>query len=263
MEKLYVIKIGGNIIESENLLDLFLQDFSTLNYGKVLVHGGGKNATKFAEELDIKSMFINGRRVTDKKTLRIVDEVYSGLNKDIIIKLFYNGCKAVGYTGKEDSVISATKRGLLDGVDYGYVGDINEVNGDALYEKIQQGYVPVMSPLVYDRETGYKLNTNADTIAYFTAKSLVKYYEVHLVYCFELKGVLENIEDKNSVIPEITPSYYEQLKQKGIISQGMIPKLDNAFEAIHAGVSSVIICKADDMKSIINEGASLGTTIRK
>jgi acetylglutamate kinase len=263
MDKVYVVKIGGKIIEEERLLDDFIKDFATLKYKKILVHGGGKNATKFAEELQIESTFINGRRVTDKKTLRIVDEIYSGLNKDIVIKLFNNHCKAIGYTGKDRTVINATKRGLLDGIDYGYVGDINEVNGALLHVKIEEGFVPVMSPLVYDIHTGYKLNTNADTIAFFTAAALVHHYEVHLVYCFELKGVLENFDDKNSVIPEINYTYYKRLKENGIISEGMIPKLDNAFEALNKGVNSVIICHANDLKKIINEDLLIGTTIKR
>lgn len=263
MEKLYVIKIGGNIIENPEALDNFLINFSSLNCHKVLVHGGGKNATRFAEDIGIESIFEDGRRVTDIKMLKIVKEIYSGLNKEILIRLFQLGLKPIGFTGKDGMTISAKKRAPLKNIDYGYVGDITRVNGDLLKNEMNQGNTPILSPIVYDEDSKFVLNTNADTIAYNVSKSLTPFFEVHLIYCFELKGVLENFEDKNSVISEITPSKYSDLKEKGIISKGMIPKLDNSFDAISSGVTSVRICHANDLVSIINSGKQLGTVLRK
>lgn len=269
-EKLYVVKIGGNIIENgENLLK-FLDDFSSLKGNKILVHGGGKDATKRMEELGLVANFVNGRRVTDENTLIIVDQVYRNLNTEIVIQLYERGCKAIGFTGiaKMDGtiVITAKKRAPLDGTDYGYVGDIikENINGVYLNQKLKEGYIPVFSPLVFDVEASTKvgtLNTNADTIAMNVSTSLSHHYDVDLIFCFELKGVLRDFEDKNSVIASLDKKEYESLKSKGIIAKGMVPKMDNSFQAISAGVKSVRICHADDLKSIINEGKQLGTVL--
>ncbi|HSZ25005.1 MAG TPA: acetylglutamate kinase [Cytophagaceae bacterium] len=264
MEKLYVIKIGGNIIEDAKVLDDFLCNFASLNCYKVLIHGGGKNATQFANDIGIEAQFVEGRRITDEKMLRIVQQIYTSLNQEIIIKLFNLGCKATGITGKDGKIINAVKRAPLNGIDYGFVGDIREVNGEFLSDIIiKDQSIPVLSPIVYDIQTKKVLNTNADTIAYNVAKSLISKFEVHLIYCFELKGVLENFEDKNSVISEITPAKYSELKEKGIISKGMIPKMDNSFDAIHSGVTSVRICHADDLVDIINKEELKGTKLHK
>jgi len=262
MEKLYVIKIGGNIIENPSALENFLRNFSTINYKKILIHGGGKDATKTAEDRGIEQKFNEGRRITDSETLKIVDIVYTRLNRSIIDKLSELGCPSKGFTGLNDKAISATKRAPLNDIDYGFVGDISQVNGDYLSRILKDNETPVLSPLVYSSETGYKLNTNADTIAFNVSKSLTPFYEVHLVYCFELKGVLENFEDKDSVIPEIIPTQYNSLKEKGIISKGMIPKLDNSFDAINAGVTTVRICHANDLIGIINNGDAKGTILK-
>lgn len=269
-EKLYVVKIGGNIIENGESLLKFLDDFSTLKGNKILVHGGGKDATKRIEELGLTANFVNGRRVTDENTLIIVDQVYRNLNTEIVIQLFERGCKAIGFTGiaKMDGtiVITAKKRAPLEGTDYGFVGDIikEDINGVYLNKKLKEGYIPVFSPLVFDIEASSKvgtLNTNADTIAMNVSTSLSRHYDVDLIYCFELKGVLRNFEDKNSVITSLDKKEYESLKKEGIIAKGMVPKMDNSFEAISAGVKSVRICHADDLKSIINEGKQLGTVL--
>ncbi len=262
MEKLYVIKIGGNIIDNEEALSKFLTDYASLNAKKILIHGGGKVATDISAGLGIEAKMVEGRRITDAETLKIVTMVYGGLiNKRVVAALQSKNCNAIGLTGADANCIKSKKRPVKNGIDYGFVGDVENVDSEILHGLIKLGLYPIIAPLSHDGE-GNMLNVNADTMASVTSVALSNLFEVHLIYCFELKGVLENFEDKNSVILEITPSKYAGLKEKGIISKGMIPKLDNSFDAISAGVSSVRICHADDLTSIINEHSSKGTVLK-
>ncbi|WP_308777675.1 acetylglutamate kinase [uncultured Bacteroides sp.] len=255
-EKLTVIKVGGKIVEEAETLNRLLTDFSTIPGYKVLVHGGGRSATKIAAQLGIESKMVNGRRITDLETLKVVTMVYGGLvNKNIVAGLQSKGVNAVGLTGADLDVIRSVKRPVKD-VDYGFVGDVKYVNSGVLANLISQGFVPVMAPLTHDGE-GHMLNTNADTIAGETAKALAQVFDVTLVYCFEKKGVLRNENDDDSVIPVITPELFRQYVAEGVIQGGMIPKLENSFSAVEAGVSQVIITSA----STINTDA--GTIIKK
>ena len=261
MKKLYVIKIGGNIIDNEEALNKFLQDYASLNADKILIHGGGKVATEISKGLGIEAQMVDGRRITDVETLKIVTMVYGGLiNKKIVANLQSKKCNAIGLTGADGNIIKATKRPIKNGVDYGFVGDVEKVNGEILDSLINSGLQPVIAPLTHDGN-GNILNTNADTMASVTAVAMSKAFEVHLVYCFELKGVLEDFENKDSVISDISSEKYISLKEKGIISKGMIPKMDNSFDAINAGVTSVRICHADDLVNIINKNEKKGTTL--
>lgn len=255
-EKLTVIKVGGKIVEEEATLKRLLADFSAIEGYKVLVHGGGRSATKLATRLGIESKMVNGRRITDAETLQVVTMVYGGLvNKNIVAGLQAKGVNAIGLTGADMNVIRSVKRPVKE-VDYGFVGDVREVNAELLAGLIRQGVVPVMAPLTHDG-AGSMLNTNADTIAGETAKALARLFEVTLVYCFEKKGVLRDENDDDSVIPVITPALFEEYVRKGVIQGGMIPKLENSFSAIDAGVSQVLITLAS---AIGQEG---GTLIRK
>ncbi len=254
MNKLTVIKVGGKIVEDETTLSQLLRDFAAIEGAKVLVHGGGRSATKVAAQLGIESTMIGGRRVTDAEMLSVVTMVYGGLvNKNIVAKLQACGLNALGLTGADMNVMQSHKRPLKkvkmeDGteqmVDFGFVGDVDQCNGDMLATLIQQGVVPVMAPLTHDRQ-GNLLNTNADTIAGETAKALAKHFDVTLIYSFEHAGVLTNPDDESSVIPLITSESFEAYKADGTISGGMIPKIENSLEAVHAGVKQVIITKSD------------------
>jgi len=261
--KLYIIKIGGNVIDNDLALQKFLSDYASLNANKILIHGGGKVATDISAGLGIEAKMVDGRRITDSETLKIVTMVYGGLiNKKIVANLQGLGSNAFGLTGADGNAVKSNKRPVKNGVDYGFVGDVEKVDGQLLQTLIKAGLKPVIAPLSHDGN-GNMLNINADTMASVTAVAMSQYFEVHLVYCFELKGVLENFEDKNSVISDISFEKYQALKEKGIISKGMIPKMDNSFDAINAGVTSVRICHADDLVSIINSGSKEGTTLRK
>lgn len=242
-EKLTLVKVGGKIVEEEDTLQMFLRDFSAIEGYKVLVHGGGRLATKLAGQLGIESQLVNGRRITDAETLKVVTMVYGGLvNKNIVARLQSAGINAIGLTGADMNLMRSDKRPVKD-IDYGYVGDVKEVNADSLVLLLQQNIVPVLAPLTHDGQ-GHLLNTNADTIAGETAKALARYFEVTLMFCFEKKGVLMDENDENSVIPFIDRAALRQYTEKGIIQGGMIPKLKNAFEAIDAGVHQVIITEA-------------------
>jgi acetylglutamate kinase len=242
-EKLTIVKVGGAVVENDNQLDLLLKDFSVIDGRKILVHGGGRRATEIATKLGIKSKIINGRRITDEDMLTVVTMVYGGLvNKNVVAQLQANGVNALGLTGADMNAILSHKRIVKD-IDYGYAGDIDKVNGKQLSNLIEHNIVPVMAPLTHDGK-GLILNTNADTIAAEVAKALAEFYEVTLIYSFEKPGVMRNPSDDNSMIPVITAHDYAQYKAKGIISGGMIPKLDNAFGAIRAGVKEVIITLA-------------------
>lgn len=244
MEKLTIIKVGGKIVEEEKSLHQLLHDFSQIQGYKVLVHGGGRSATRLAERLGIESRMVDGRRITDKSTLDIVTMVYGGLvNKNIVAGLQAQGVNALGLTGADLNIIRSEKRPVKE-VDYGFVGDVKEVDSDILSSLIRQGIVPILAPLTHDR-AGNILNTNADTIAGEAAKALAKNFDVTLVYCFEKKGVLMNENDDDSVISSINKTTFRQLVKDGIVQGGMIPKLDNAFAALDKGVKEVIIASAE------------------
>ena len=243
-----MIKVGGKIVEEENTLRQLLKDFAAIEGHKVLVHGGGRSATKLAAELGVETKMVNGRRITDADMLRIVTMVYGGLvNKNIVAKLQALGVNALGLTGADMNLIRSEKRPVKE-VDYGYVGDVKEVNAELLAGLIKQGIVPILAPLTHDKE-GHLLNTNADTIAGEAAKALAKYFEVTLMFCFEKKGVLMDENDDESIIPEIDREAFKKYVDEGIIQGGMIPKLENAFQAIDAGVRRVVITQASEINN--------------
>lgn len=244
MQKLTVIKVGGKIVEDESTLACLLRDFSAVEGYKVLVHGGGRSATKVAAQLGIESRMVGGRRITDADMLRVVTMVYGGLvNKNIVARLQACGINALGLTGADMNVMLSHKRPAKE-VDYGFVGDVDKCDGGMLAKLIAEGVVPVMAPLTHDGN-GCLLNTNADTIAGETAKALAPYFDVTLVYCFEKAGVLRDENDDDSVIPHIGESDFTRLAEEGVIQGGMIPKIENALSAVRAGVKRVIITKAD------------------
>ncbi len=258
MAKLYVIKIGGNIIDDDAKLASFLKDFASLEEKKILVHGGGKLATRLAEKLGIKQQLVDGRRITDAETLKIVTMVYAGyVNKNIVAALQANNCNAIGLCGADGDTILAHKR-QHPVLDYGFVGDVDAMNSDLLSSLLEKNIAIVFAPITHDQQ-GQLLNTNADTIAQEIAKGMSDLYDVQLIYSFEKSGVLLDADDDTTVIPEITSSYYQQLKLKNKIFAGMIPKLDNAFTALKSGVRKVIIGKAENLKELII--GSSGTTI--
>ena len=244
MEKVTIVKVVGAIVEDNEQLAQLLTDFAAIPGKKVLVHGGGRRATKVAAALGIESKMVNGRRITDAQMLEVVTMVYGGLvNKNLVAKLQAKGVNALGLTGADMDVIHSHKRPVKDGVDFGYVGDVERANGKMLQTLIQEDITPVMAPLTHDGN-GNILNTNADTIASETAKALAPYYDVTLIYSFEKKGVLSNPDDDNSVIPVITRSDFEKYQADGTIGGGMIPKIENALAAVDAGVKEVIITLA-------------------
>jgi acetylglutamate kinase len=241
---LTLIKVGGKIVEETATLQRLLDDFAAIGGHKVLVHGGGRSATRLAEQLGIESRMVGGRRITDADTLRVVTMVYGGLvNKQIVAGLQARGINALGLTGADMDVIRSVKRPVGQ-VDYGFAGDVRQVNVSLLSDLIYKGVVPVLAPLTHDG-AGQILNTNADTIAGETAKALAATFDVTLIYCFEKPGVLRHEADDSSVIPTITPNEYQHYVADGTIQGGMIPKLDNAFHALAAGVSQVVITSAD------------------
>ena len=243
-EKLTIVKVGGAVVEDELQLSQLLRDFSAIEGRKVLVHGGGRKATKMAERLGIETQMVNGRRITDSEMLEVVTMVYGGLvNKNLVASLQANGVNAIGLTGADADVIRSHKRPLKDGIDYGWVGDVDHVANNTLGHLIEAGITPVLAPLTHDGE-GHILNTNADTIASEAAKALAKDYDVTLIFSFEKKGVLLNPDDDDSVIPVITRTLYNKYKADGTISGGMLPKIENALAAVEAGVSRVIITLA-------------------
>ena len=248
-QQLTIVKVGGKIVESPDSLSALLQNFSDLNGLKMLVHGGGRTATDIASNLGIETHMVNGRRITDEAMLRVVSMVYGGLvNKNVVAQLQSCGVNALGLTGADMNVIRSHRRPVKDGIDYGFVGDVDHVNAEQLALLLQAGITPVMAPLTHDGQ-GHLLNTNADTIAAEVAKALTQAFDVTLVYCFEHAGVLAFPDDEESVIPSITPSNFEQLKADGTVSGGMLPKLENCLAAVKAGVNSVIITRADQLGS--------------
>lgn len=244
---LLVAKIGGNIIEDEGALSAFLSDFAKVEVPKILIHGGGKSATQLASKLGVKTEMIDGRRITSAKNLDIVVMTYAGLlNKNIVAGLQKNGCNALGLTGADGNVIEAEKRPVKF-VDYGFVGDVIKVNGETINVLLEQGITPVFCAITHDRN-GQLFNTNADTIASEVASAMGKFYEVALYYCFELQGVLKDMNDKDSVIEHINLEIYSKLRDQEIIADGMLPKLQNCFDALKKGVASVHIANADFVK---------------
>lgn len=247
--------MGGAVVEDEAQLSQLLRDFSAIEGNKVLVHGGGRRATKVAASLGIETKMVNGRRITDADMLEVVTMVYGGLvNKNVVAKLQAAGVNALGLTGADMNVLHAHKRPLKDGIDYGFVGDVDKADGKMLATLIDAGITPVMAPLTHDGE-GNILNTNADTIAGETAKALAPYYDVTLTFCFEKKGVLSNPDDDDSVIPTITREDFKRYVADGTIAGGMIPKIENSLAAVEAGVKKVVITKADAL------GSNTGTII--
>lgn len=259
-EKLYVIKIGGNIIDDEQRLEKFLRNFAGLNGHKILVHGGGKLATRLAVQLNIPQQMVEGRRITDAETLKIVTMVYAGLiNKQIVAMLQAHGENAIGLCGADGNLIRSEKRKQGD-IDYGFVGDVREVNDTLILSLLRQKMPLVIAPITHDG-SGLLLNTNADTMAQEMARSMSDHYAVNLVYSFEKKGVLSDIADEESVIPQMTRATYIKYREEGKIFAGMIPKLDNAFAAIESGVERVIIGMAEELDKLV-EGMT-GTTLMK
>ena len=245
-EKLTIVKVGGAVVEDEEQLSLLLQNFSAIPGRKVLVHGGGRRATQMAKSLGIESQMVNGRRITDAPMLEVVTMVYGGLvNKNIVARMQAIGLDAIGLTGADLDSIRSDKRPSVP-IDYGFAGDVRTVNGHALHTLLAAGFVPVMAPLTHDGQ-GQLLNTNADTIAAEVAKGLVPYYDVTLTFCFEKKGVLANPQDEDSVIPRIDRASYDALVADGTLSGGMLPKIHNAFAALDAGVTRVVITSAANL----------------
>jgi acetylglutamate kinase len=256
MEKLLVIKIGGNVIDKPEALSRFLKTFADLPQHKILIHGGGKIATQMAEKLGIETLMVEGRRITDQPMLDVVTMVYGGLvNKKIVAQLQSIGSNAIGITGADAGAIRAKKRPVKE-VDYGFVGDVDTVNSNQFATFLNSGLVPIVAPLTFDPALGSMLNTNADTMASSVAVALAGQFEVNLVYCFEKKGVLSNPDDDEAVIPQINPASYAHFKAEGVINKGMIPKLDNAFAALQNGVAKVTICHADQLSNAVNEGTA-------
>ena len=265
-ETLNIIKVGGGVVEDQASLASLLNQFASLEGRKVLVHGGGRLATAMAANLGIENRMVGGRRITDEEMLRVVTMVYGGLvNKNIVAGLQAKGVKAIGLTGADGDVIRSHKRPLkrvrMDNgteqmVDFGFVGDVDKVDAQLLVQFIETGIVPVVAPLTHDGE-GHILNTNADTIAASVACALAEHYDVTLTFCFEKPGVLRNADDDSSVIPVIDEAQARNLIAEGIIAGGMIPKIENAFGAIHQGVRQVIITHSD------NIDGSRGTTIKE
>ena len=244
-EKLTLIKVGGAIVEDEAQLNSLLQHFTAIEGRKVLVHGGGRRATQVAAQLGIESKMVNGRRITDAEMLQVVTMVYGGLvNKNLVAKLQAQGVNALGLTGADMDVLRSHRRPIKNGVDYGFVGDVDKADGARLQQLIEQGITPIMAPLTHDG-AGNILNTNADTIAAETAKALAPYYDVTLIFCFEKAGVLADANDDSSVIPTINHEDFSRYVADGTIRGGMIPKIENALAAVDAGVERVIITLAN------------------
>ena len=243
-ETLTIVKVGGAVVEDDQQLSRLLQDFGAIKGRKVLVHGGGRRATKVAAQLGIETKMVDGRRITDAEMLEVVTMVYGGLvNKQVVARLQAGGLNAIGLCGADAGIILSHRRPLKNGIDYGFVGDVDRVDGDMLSALIEQGLVPVVAPLTHDGQ-GNMLNTNADTMASEMAKAMADHYDVTLLFAFEKPGVLANPDDDTSVISSITRDDFVRLKADGTISGGMLPKIENALQAIDAGVRRVVITSA-------------------
>ena len=251
MDALHVIKIGGNVIDDEQALQQFLVSFSSIKNKSILIHGGGRLATDLAEKSGIKQQLKDGRRITDAETLKIVTMVYAGLiNKNIVAQLQAHGMNAIGITGADANAILAHKRTGSE-TDYGFAGDIDEVNTRQFTQWLEAGLVPVVAPITHDKK-GQLLNTNADTLATAIAVALSKSFSVQLVFCFEKPGVLADSNDLSSVISSLDKDAFHKLKSEKKIHSGMIPKLDNAFNAVNAGVKSITIGNAEELEKLLN-----------
>lgn len=245
-EKLTVIKVGGKIVEDESTLNDFIRKFISVEGRKILVHGGGRTATDVAARLGIKTEMVEGRRITDSEMLKVVTMVYGGLvNKNIVAKLNAGGVCALGATGADCGIMLSHRR-AAGKVDYGFVGDVDKVDAERLSSLINAGITPVLAPLTHDGK-GTLLNTNADTIAGETAKAMAALFDVTLVFCFEKRGVLRNADDDNSVIPVIRRDDFAGLVEQGVVSGGMIPKIENSLAAVAHGVSRVVITSAEEL----------------
>ena len=260
-EQLRIFKIGGKVVEDEQQLAAFLESFAKLKGNKILVHGGGKWVSEMSRRLGIEVKMIDGRRITDADTLEVVKMMLAGVaNKNVVSKLQGFRCNAIGLTGADGNTIRAEKRPLRNGIDYGFVGDVKKVNREVIQNLINDGLVPVFAAMTHDG-LGNLFNTNADTIASSVAVGMAIDFEVELNYCFELNGVLEDINDPASVIHEINQNNYTQLKTEGIISSGMIPKIDNAFDALASGVKAVRIMNSKHIANLTEGAAQTGTLI--
>lgn len=248
MMELTIVKVGGKIVETPETLQALLRQFSALKGLKILVHGGGRTATDVAAQLNIPTQMVDGRRITDAEMLRVVTMVYGGLvNKQVVAQLQASGVNALGLTGADMDVIRSHRRQPVGGVDFGFVGDVDRVDADRLSQLLDSGITPVVAPLTHDGQ-GCLLNTNADTMAAEVAKALAGRYDVTLVYCFEHAGVLADPDREDSVIHRITRADFERLKAEGVVSGGMLPKLENCLAAVDAGVKRVVITRADALK---------------
>lgn len=259
MDRIFIIKIGGNVVDNPGALRRFLGDFAGIGEPRILIHGGGKIATRIGDQLGIKSQYVDGRRITDEATRDLVTMVYGGLvNKQIVSALQSLGCNAVGLTGADGNVIPAVRRPVKE-VDFGFVGDIRpgDVNTSLLRTLLRDGIVPVFAPLTHAE--GSMLNTNADTIASVLAVALSKYFQVRLIYCFEKKGVLRDVHDPESVVHHMPRSLYQELLSANALADGILPKLENAYAAIQAGVNEVLIGEAGDLKK--NTGPETAGTL--
>ena len=254
-QKVTVVKVGGKIVEAPDTLETLLHRFSALEGLKVLVHGGGRTATEVAARLGVETHIVDGRRITDADMLRVATMVYGGLvNKQVVARLQACGVNALGLTGADMNLIRSHRRPERNGVDFGFVGDVDTVDGERLAQLLHSGVTPVVAPLTHDGE-GHLLNTNADTMAGEVAKALARQFEVTLVYCFEHAGVLADPDNEASVIPLITRRDFDALKAQGVVTGGMLPKIENCLSAVGAGVRRVVITRADTLQ----EGC--GTTI--
>lgn len=260
MKKLFIIKIGGNVIDDDNALAAFLENVAQIEAPKILVHGGGKIATRLGDQLGIESKYVDGRRITDGDTIDLVTMVYGGLvNKKLVAALQKNNCNAIGITGADGNLVPAVKRPVKT-IDYGWVGDVlqNDIPADKWGALLEAGFTPVLAPLTHDKK-GHILNTNADTMASSIAIALSKAYDTRLIYCFEKKGILTDVNNDDTVVTRLNKSRYTELKTAGSLFAGILPKIDNAFAAIDAGVKEVLIGHADDL--IQNTGASTTGTL--
>lgn len=263
MQKLLVVKIGGNIIDNAPALNSFLASLAAIDTPKILVHGGGKLATELSAKLNIPTQMVEGRRITDTETIKVVTMTYAGwVNKTIVAQLQAKGCTAIGLSGADAKLIPAVKRPVKD-IDYGWVGDLEakKVNVTFLKTLLASGVTPVVAPISCDTE-GNLLNVNADTVASTLAEAMGKDYAVTLAYCFEKNGLLMDVNDNSSVIPEISLVNAQELKASGVISEGMVPKIDNAFGAIANGVNTVVIGHANNIVKMANHEVGFGTYIK-
>jgi len=263
VEKLSIFKIGGKVIDDNSELDIFLKDFASVPGKKILVHGGGKWVSEMCQRLEIEVKMTNGRRITDERTLEVVTMILPGLaNKKIVATLQKYGCNALGLTGADGNTIKAIRRPVKNGVDFGFVGDVEKVNVKNVQKIIKSGFIPIFTAMTHDK-SGQLLNTNADTIASSLAVGLTQEYQVDLYYCFEKPGVLKDLADEKTLVTHISQGNYNDLKRDGVIHTGMLPKVDNAFDAINSGINRVYICHYGDVKKLSEGNDKFGTQISR